>query len=267
MAGVGSNIRTFRKKRNMTQDELAQRLFVSRQTVSNYETGKSNPDIDMLVRIAGELEADVNELIFGPAQKPGRKKELHRLAVQSTFFLMLLLAASWLRPVIDQWTTDTFDIGPLALYLTLTPPLLSLAVGWIAVQAACVLTGARRIRTGWARAAFLAAALVTAAYFLSLLPLCVVRGYGTVRMLLLHFEKGSLPRLFSDPVYAAVARISSPAYVLVTFRRYETCALFAAAGGALWYGRRAGAEVTAPPRSAPENAEAPDSVPPSSTPR
>ena len=46
MADVGKNIRKFRTKRHMTQDDLAERLFVSRQTVSNYETGKSNPDLD-----------------------------------------------------------------------------------------------------------------------------------------------------------------------------------------------------------------------------
>ena len=52
MADVGKNIRHLRIQKHMTQDELAERLFVSRQTVSHYETGKSNPDIDMLLKIA-----------------------------------------------------------------------------------------------------------------------------------------------------------------------------------------------------------------------
>ena len=56
MADVGKNIRKFRTKRHMTQDDLAERLFVSRQTVSNYETGKSNPDLDTLLKIAEVLE-------------------------------------------------------------------------------------------------------------------------------------------------------------------------------------------------------------------
>lgn len=41
MANVGKNIRRLRTQKHMTQDELAEKLFVSRQTVSNYETGVS----------------------------------------------------------------------------------------------------------------------------------------------------------------------------------------------------------------------------------
>ena len=41
MANVGKNIRILRTKNGMTQDELAEKLFVSRQTVSNYENGVS----------------------------------------------------------------------------------------------------------------------------------------------------------------------------------------------------------------------------------
>lgn len=45
MRDIGKNIRTLREKKGMTQEELAQALFVTRQTVSNYETGRSRPDI------------------------------------------------------------------------------------------------------------------------------------------------------------------------------------------------------------------------------
>ncbi len=41
MANVGKNIRILRTRKKMTQDALAEKLFVSRQTVSNYETGGS----------------------------------------------------------------------------------------------------------------------------------------------------------------------------------------------------------------------------------
>ncbi|HIR10446.1 MAG TPA: helix-turn-helix transcriptional regulator, partial [Candidatus Avoscillospira stercoripullorum] len=38
MRDIGKNIRTLRIRRGLTQDELAEALFVTRQTVSNYET-------------------------------------------------------------------------------------------------------------------------------------------------------------------------------------------------------------------------------------
>ena len=41
MAAIGKNIRRLRNERQMTQDELAEKLYVSRQTISNYETGVS----------------------------------------------------------------------------------------------------------------------------------------------------------------------------------------------------------------------------------
>ena len=41
MRDIGKNIRTLRERKGMTQEELAQALFVTRQTVSNYETGLS----------------------------------------------------------------------------------------------------------------------------------------------------------------------------------------------------------------------------------
>ena len=55
MRDISKNIKQLRIKKGMTQDELAEVLFVTRQTVSNYETGKSHPDVDMLVSIAAAL--------------------------------------------------------------------------------------------------------------------------------------------------------------------------------------------------------------------
>ena len=65
MRDIGKNIRDLRIQRNMTQDELAEKLFVTRQTVSNYETGKSRPDIEMLERIAEVLDADIRQVLYG----------------------------------------------------------------------------------------------------------------------------------------------------------------------------------------------------------
>ena len=66
MRDIAKNIRSLRTSQNMTQDDLAEKLFVTRQTVSNYETGKSRPDVEMLARIAEVLKTDVNTLIYGP---------------------------------------------------------------------------------------------------------------------------------------------------------------------------------------------------------
>ena len=57
------NLKTLRKQRGFTQEELAARLNVVRQTVSKWEKGLSVPDADMLIRLAEILETTVSTLL------------------------------------------------------------------------------------------------------------------------------------------------------------------------------------------------------------
>ena len=65
MANISKNIKQIRIKNKMTQEELAEALFVTRQTISNYETGKSNPDIETILKIAEVFKVDANTVIYG----------------------------------------------------------------------------------------------------------------------------------------------------------------------------------------------------------
>lgn len=60
---LSENLISFRKSKGMTQEELAVRLNVVRQTVSKWEKGLSVPEADMLIRIAELLEVSVSELL------------------------------------------------------------------------------------------------------------------------------------------------------------------------------------------------------------
>ncbi len=94
MRDIGKNIKQLRQLKNMTQDELAEKLFVTRQTVSNYETGKSRPDIEMLTRIAETLETDPNTVLYGLQQPVGRKKKIITFcALMGVIILYIVLAA------------------------------------------------------------------------------------------------------------------------------------------------------------------------------
>ena len=59
------NLKALRKARGMTQEELAARLHVVRQTVSKWEKGLSVPDADLLVRLAEILDIPVSVLLGG----------------------------------------------------------------------------------------------------------------------------------------------------------------------------------------------------------
>lgn len=60
---LSDNIRTVRKNRGFTQEDIANRLHVTRQTISKWEKGLSVPDAEMLSRLADELEVSVSELL------------------------------------------------------------------------------------------------------------------------------------------------------------------------------------------------------------
>lgn len=62
---VGKNIKRLRMEKGMTQEALAEQLNVTRQAVSNWENGKTQPDVESLGQIARILEASVEELIYG----------------------------------------------------------------------------------------------------------------------------------------------------------------------------------------------------------
>lgn len=71
---VGKNIRRCRIERGMTQDMLAEKLSVTRQAVSNWERGTTEPDIETLDKLAQTLYVSVEQLIYGEdAKKKGKK--------------------------------------------------------------------------------------------------------------------------------------------------------------------------------------------------
>ena len=63
MGRFAENIKAYRKKRKMTQDELAKRLGVSRSAVGMWESGTREPDYDTLEKIAGVLYVNIESLI------------------------------------------------------------------------------------------------------------------------------------------------------------------------------------------------------------
>lgn len=69
MNAVNTSIKDLRKKKNMTQDELAEKLNVTRQAVSNWENGKTQPDIETLTQLAEVFDVSVERIIYGK-EKP-----------------------------------------------------------------------------------------------------------------------------------------------------------------------------------------------------
>ena len=60
---IDSNLKKLREENNMSQEMLARKLHIKRQTVSSYETGRSLPDIFILIKIADIFGITLDELV------------------------------------------------------------------------------------------------------------------------------------------------------------------------------------------------------------
>ena len=60
---LNENIRNLRKQKGLSQEELANRIHVVRQTISKWESGLSVPDSSMLINLANELDVTVSDLL------------------------------------------------------------------------------------------------------------------------------------------------------------------------------------------------------------
>ena len=67
---LNENIKKFRKSKGLSQEELATKLNVVRQTVSKWENGLSVPDSDMLITLADELDTSVSVLLGETVTEP-----------------------------------------------------------------------------------------------------------------------------------------------------------------------------------------------------
>ncbi len=73
---LGENIKALRKSKGLTQEELAIRINVVRQTVSKWEKGFSVPDAEALQKIADVLEVDVKQLLGADVELEKSSNEL-----------------------------------------------------------------------------------------------------------------------------------------------------------------------------------------------
>lgn len=71
MAKVSKNIKKLRTEKTMTQSELAEKINVSRQTVSSWENDRTQPDIGMLELLAEAFGTGIEEIIYGEKRNVG----------------------------------------------------------------------------------------------------------------------------------------------------------------------------------------------------
>ena len=107
---LGSQIKKYRNEFSLSQDALAEKVYVSRQTISNWENGKSYPDVNSLVLLSEVFQTSIDRLIKGDVEvmkKQVRSEDTREFKRLNTLYFILLLALM-VSPI------------PLAYYLRIT---------------------------------------------------------------------------------------------------------------------------------------------------
>lgn len=198
MRDIGKNIRDIRKAKGMTQDALAAALFVTRQTVSNYENGKSRPDMDMLLQISDILETDMNAIFYGPPI-PQCKKDGYRWLKISGSVVLVVTVLYWalclLFPKESYWGWEHALrlVNQLVMF-----PTVMFSLGWFVVHCLSVTAGLQQLKAG--KMPLVRGMVLVVLILLALIPVPMIVFYLVVayRSYVYHFVSMSFPYI---PVY------------------------------------------------------------------
>lgn len=92
---LGKQIKRYRTELNMSQEELADKVFVSRQTVSNWENDKNYPDIKSLLLLSEVFDVSLDNLVKGDIEKMKKvinENEVKKANYYGNIFAIIFLA-------------------------------------------------------------------------------------------------------------------------------------------------------------------------------
>lgn len=167
---IGRNCKRLRQRAGLTQEELAERLHVTRQAVSAWETEKNRLDAETLVVLAEALGADVQELLYGPGvvQAPFARYQRRYMvctAISAVVVIAWLVMAATLKPYLELRLTQYFDVYPYMAYRLAVPALGILGLGCLIPSLASLWVDIRVLSTP-ARRVLLVLGLVGLCYYL-----------------------------------------------------------------------------------------------------
>lgn len=94
---LAGQIKKYRADLELSQEALAEKIYVSRQTISNWETEKSYPDINSLIRMSEIFGITVDELLKGDAEEIKQmirkedQNELNRLSIIYGVMMLVMM--------------------------------------------------------------------------------------------------------------------------------------------------------------------------------
>ena len=80
---IGSFLKELRRKKGITQEQLAERFRVSSRTVSRWENGNNMPDLDILIEMSDYYEIDLREILNGERKSEDMNQEMKETVLQA----------------------------------------------------------------------------------------------------------------------------------------------------------------------------------------
>lgn len=92
MIKFAEQLKTYRHDKQLSQDALAEKLYISRQAISKWENGDATPDLDNLIKLADIFSCSLDELILA------RKKEvqIERVYDNKKYDTKIIIKTFWL---------------------------------------------------------------------------------------------------------------------------------------------------------------------------
>lgn len=91
---VGKRIREYRKIYNLSQEQLAEKIFVSRQTVSNWENNKTYPDIQIIVSLSILFNVSLDELIREDLEEMKMKISNNKANKRADIYSLIMICST-----------------------------------------------------------------------------------------------------------------------------------------------------------------------------
>ena len=114
---LNAQIKKYRTELNLSQEELAEKVYVTRQTVSNWETGKSYPDIHSLLLLSSLFNVSLDQLIKGDIETMKEiinEQEVKKFNYYGNIFsihiLILIISATPLFIWLEQYAFIPFGV-------------------------------------------------------------------------------------------------------------------------------------------------------------
>ena len=103
---LGKRLKEYRNRFGMTQDDLAEKLYVTRQTISSWENDKSYPDIHSLLMLGEVFNVSLDALVKGDIEIMKEKideEKIRHFKANSRIYAALLLACAVLFVPLERW--------------------------------------------------------------------------------------------------------------------------------------------------------------------